>query len=286
MADSTEWMKAGLDGPPPRIDLRTDVAHTARMYDYFIGGKDNFPADREAGDKVIQNAPFVTHAARANRRFLHRAVRQLAAEHGIRQFLDIGTGIPTSPNTHEIAQAVDPTARVVYVDNDPMVLAHARALLTSAKPGRTTYIDADLRDPAAILSSPRLLDTLDLDQPVALMLIAIMHFIPDDQNPYGLVDELLQALPAGSFLALSQVTHDYAPDEWGAVEATYAAAGIRTKIRNHAEVAKFFDGLEVPAPGVDLISRWWPEPADSPFAALTDAEISSYGAVGRKPGPA
>src|SRR5580658_448921 len=189
-----------------RSALDTTVAHSARVHDYWLGGKDNFAADRAAGDAVMEAYPGIVMSVRANRAFLARAVRFLAAEAGIRQFLDIGTGIPASNNTHEVAQAVAPGARVVYVDYDPVVLLHGRALLKGSGEGALDYIDADLRDPQAILAQAA--KTLDFSRPVAVMLIAIMHLIVDADDPYGLVGQLMAAVPAGSYLALSQVASD------------------------------------------------------------------------------
>src|SRR5215218_10011905 len=191
---------------PPEIN--TSVAHPARRYDYWLGGKDNFPADREAGEAVAAVFPSVRIGVLENRRFMCRVVRFLARELGIRQFLDIGTGIPTSPNVHEVVQAVDPASRVVYVDNDPIVLVHARALLTSSPEGATAYIDADLREPEKILNHPDLLRTLDLSQPTGLLLVAILHFIMDADDPYGVVGRLVGAMPSGSHLVVSHVTAD------------------------------------------------------------------------------
>src|SRR5580698_3787432 len=187
------------DSLPPEIN--TNVAHSARVYNYWLGGKDNFAADRTLGDAIIKAVPSTVFGARANRAFLGRAVRYLAAEAGIRQFLDIGTGIPTADNTHEVAQAAAPDSRVLYVDNDPIVLAHARALLTSAT-GTTAYLDADVREPAEILAGAAA--TLDFGQPVAIMLIAIMHCVPDEDDPYTIVRRLIEAVPSGSYLVLSQ----------------------------------------------------------------------------------
>src|SRR5882757_264652 len=189
---------------PPEID--TSRPHSARVYDYMIGGKNNFAADRETAAQVLKHSPNAHTAARENRAFLGRAVRFLAAEAGIRQFLDIGTGLPTANNVHEVAQAATPASRVVYADNDPMVLAHARALLTSSLEGRTAYIQADLRDPGSILASPVLREVLDLGQPVALMLIAVLHFIPDEDEPGKVIAALMDALPPGSYLAASHTT--------------------------------------------------------------------------------
>ncbi|HCU93662.1 MAG TPA: hypothetical protein DHU96_13405, partial [Actinobacteria bacterium] len=197
---SEEWPGdvTSSEGGNPAFD--TSVAHLARVYDYWLGGKDNYAADRQAGDAVIQVYPGMAASVRANRAFLARTVRFLAGEMGVRQFLDIGTGIPTSDNTHEVAQSVAPSCRIVYVDNDPVVLAHARALLTSSPEGATGYFDADLRDTAAILA--RAAETLDFSQPIAVMLIAILHVIGDGEDPYGIVAKLIDAVPPGSYLAL------------------------------------------------------------------------------------
>ena len=206
-----------MPGPPKEID--TSRPHPARTYDYFLGGKNNFAADREVADKVLEAWPSIRVGVRENRKFLARVVRYLAEEVGIRQFLDIGTGLPTADNTHEVAQAVAPTARVVYVDNDPLVLAHARALLTSSPEGRTAYIHADLRDPVAILNDPVTREVLDFDQPIALMLIAILHMIPDEEKPAEIMATLLDALPSGSFVVASHITGEHSEG---------AASGERT----------------------------------------------------------
>ena len=203
------------------------------MYDYFIGGKNHFAADRQTAAKVLRHSPSIRVAARENRAFLGRAVRYLAAEAGIRQFLDIGTGLPTTNNVHEVAQESAPSARVVYVDNDPLVLAHARALLTSSPEGRTAYIHADLRDPEAILSSPVVREVLDFSQPVALILVAILHFVPDEFGPAKILATLTDALPPGSYLASSHLVTDHAPDSGDRRAGrdagggdTHAAAGV------------------------------------------------------------
>ncbi|CAI7977364.1 MULTISPECIES: SAM-dependent methyltransferase [unclassified Parafrankia] len=264
----------------PTVDLRTDLPHSARMYDYYLGGKDNFPADRAAADQALHAFPGLQVTARQNRAFLIRATRHLAGELGIRQFLDIGTGIPTSPNLHEVAQGITPEARVVYADNDPIVLTHARALLTSSPQGRTAYLDADIRDPARILRAPELLDTLDLTQPVALSLVAIFHFIPDSDDPYGIVGTLMDALPAGSTLTLTHVTPDFAPQEVERLAEIYRKQGIPARPRTHSEVVRFFDGLDLVDPGVQLLHRWRPD--DDTPTGLTDAEVGGYGAIARK----
>jgi hypothetical protein len=262
------------------VEIRTDVAHSARLYDYFLGGKDNFPADRAAARAALAAFPHLRTAAQENRAFLRRATAFLARS-GVRQFLDVGTGIPTSPNLHEIAQSIAAETRVVYVDNDPIVLAHARALLTSGGAGRTAYLQADVRDPARILHAAELADTLDLSEPVALSLVALLHFLPDSDGPHGLVAELLAGLPAGSYLMLSHVTADFARDEVGRLVATYQKAGIPAQARSRQEIARFFTGLELLDPGIVPCHRWHPEPATAP-SALPDAAVSCYAAIGRR----
>ncbi|MEV4846636.1 SAM-dependent methyltransferase [Micromonospora matsumotoense] len=268
--------------PSDRID--TSVAHPARRYNYWLGGKDNFQADRDSGDAMAAAFPTIRTAALENRRFLQRAVAHLAREAGVRQFLDIGTGIPTANNTHEVAQAIAPDARVVYVDNDPIVLAHARALLTSAAEGATAYIDADLRDPEKILHHPDLRRTLDLGQPVALMLVAILHFVGEAEDPYGVVRRLLAELPPGSYLAASHATYDQLPPD--VAEAARVATrdgnppgGIN--LRSRDDFARFFDGLEVVEPGVVSVAQWRAETEPQPRPTVD--EVSMYGAVARKP---
>ncbi|MET8544556.1 SAM-dependent methyltransferase [Kitasatospora sp. NPDC004799] len=274
---SESWLtEAGFEEPPP-VDLRTDRAHSARVYDYLLGGKTNFPADREVGDRVIADLPGVRADATAARAVMHRMVRRLAAVHGVRQFLDVGTGIPTAPNLHEIVQAVDPACRVVYVDNDPIVLAHSRALLTSTPEGRTAYVQGDLRDPERFLADPAVAATLDLNQPVALTLINIVHFL-SDEAAHPPVRKLLDALPVGSFLALSTGTADIAPERIAKAARRYAEAGISLHFRSREGVERFFAGLELDEPGVVLINDWHPEPAGAPATG----EVSVYGGVGRK----
>jgi hypothetical protein len=265
------------DWLPPEIN--TGVAHPARVYDYILGGKDNFAADRAAGDAVAEAMPAARFMARANRAFLGRAVRYLAMEAGIRQFLDIGTGIPTADNTHEVAQAVAPDSRVVYVDNDPIVLAHARALMTSDPAGATAFIQADLRDPDKILADPALRRTLDLGEPVALMLIAILMYIRDEENPWGLVSALVDALPSGSYLTISHPTADFSPDEVGGAVAATEESGIPFTTRTRAEVAAFFDGLDLVDPGVVPVLAWHPDG----YAPQDPRAAYYYGAMGRKP---
>src|SRR5216683_5124880 len=226
------------EGP---VQLDTSVAHMARVYDYWLGGKDNFAADRAAAEQAIAANPGILRDVRANRAFLARAVRYLAAERGIRQFLDIGTGIPTANNTHEVAQSVAPECRVVYVDNDPVVLTHARALLTSGPAGVTAYIDADLRDTRKILAVAS--QTLDFSRPVAVVLMAIMHLVGDGDDPYGTVAKLIGAVPPGSYLAMSHIASDIEPEALGkAKERVSRLALVEQTYRTHAEVMQFFDG--------------------------------------------
>ncbi|SHN47536.1 SAM-dependent methyltransferase [Cryptosporangium aurantiacum] len=260
--------------------IDTSTAHPARRYDYWLGGKDNFAADRESADAIARLAPLVPKWARENRWFMRRAVAYLAREAGIRQFLDIGTGIPTSPNLHEVAQAIAPESRVVYVDNDPIVLTHARALLTSGPHGRTAYLDADLAEPEDILGSDEVTTTLDLSRPVALSLIAVLHFFKDAQDPHGIVRRLVSALPSGSYLAISHNTWDYLPEPRRA--ALESAVKDEGQCRDRAQFTRFFDGLELVDPGVVVLSEWRRD--DSADLPLPEPwEISAYGAVARIP---
>ncbi len=264
---------------PPEID--TSRPHSARMYDYFIGGKNHFAADRKTAREVLRHSPYVPTAARENRAFLGRVVRYLAAEAGVTQFLDIGTGLPTTNNVHEVAQAIDPSARVVYVDNDPLVLAHARALLTSAPAGRTAYIQADFREPAAILSDPATRDVLDFGKPVALMLVAVLHFTPDEYRPAEVIATLLDALPSGSYLAASHLTTEHDEETTSAGQQVMRGAGITMQKRDSGEFAKLaFSGLGLVPPGVVLVSQWRP---DSAGPAPAPHEVNCYGGVARKP---
>ncbi|MFV2084575.1 SAM-dependent methyltransferase [Micromonospora sp. LOL_021] len=262
------------------VDLRTDRAHGARIYDYILGGKDNFAADREAGENSLRIWPALRAHMRANRHFMHRVARFLAAEHGIRQFLDIGTGLPTSPNLHEVVQSVDPTARVVYTDNDPLVLTHARALMIGTTQGRTAYVAADMRDPQAIISAPEFLRTLDLNQPVGLLLIAVVHFIEDDEEARQVVRRVLDVLPAGSFLAMSIATDEFDPIPLAEVQQEYNRLGETLVFRRHAAALAFFDGLELVEPGLVQVHKWRPDGPQDP--GITDKDIAMYGAVARK----
>ena len=255
--EGTSWMKRDELRLQP-TDLRTDMPSTARMYDYFLGGKDNFAVDRQAAEKVIQAFPAILETTRANRAFLGRAVRYAAGQ-GMRQFLDIGTGIPTQANTDQVAHEVAPDARVLYVDNDPIVLRHADALMAQADGRkRTRVLMGDLRQPEEILTEARQL--LDFDQPIALMLVAILHFIRDEEDPLRLVRTLLDALPTGSMLLLSHATGDFMPDESLDVHRTvYDQATSPFNDRSKAEVLEFFDGLEMPEPGLAQLPWWRPD---------------------------
>ena len=264
---------------PPEID--TSRPHAARMYDYYLGGKNHFAADRETADKVIAAMPGVRTGPRENRAFLGRAVRYLAAEAGIRQFLDIGTGLPATNSVHEVAQAVAPDARVVYVDNDPLVLVHARALLTSAPEGHTAYIQADLRDPGEILSSPVVRSVLDFSKPIALMLVAVLHFVGDEHKPAQLVAALRDALPPGSFLVASHVTAEHTRAGSAAGQRAYRGGGVSMRPRDSDEFAQIaFAGLELVPPGIVLVSEW----GRSDSGPLPPAnEVNAYCGVARKP---
>jgi trans-aconitate methyltransferase len=266
-------------------EINTHVAHTARVYDYWLGGKDNFPADHALAEAILEAVPSMRAMARANRAFLGRAVRYLAGEAGVRQFLDIGTGIPTAGNTHEVAQAVARDARVVYVDNDPIVLAHARALMTSHVAGRTAFLAADLHQPDAILDDPALQSTLELDQPVALMLVAILMFLPDLEDPYGIVARLLEKLPSGSYLAISHPTADFDEPAMAGAVAASKRSGIDLVPRSRAEVERFFTGLELVEPGVVPVTAWRPDgqPPAEPERASSMEPLNIYAGVGRKP---
>ncbi|MFD8687034.1 SAM-dependent methyltransferase [Streptomyces sp. NPDC059651] len=297
------------DAPAPnaaelRERIDTTKAHPARVYDVFLGGKDNYPADREAAAMALAANPRGYLTVRHNRDFMRRAVT-LAAKDGIRQFLDVGTGLPTQQNVHQIAQAIAPDARVLYVDNDPVVLVHAQALLTSGPEGRTEYIEADLRDPAKILEAAR--RTLDLERPVALVLAAVLHFIEDDAA-YPIVEQLLDALAPGSFLVLSNVSSDLNPEQVGQITKSFKERGFAMVRRSHAQVERFVtdNSLEMLDPGVVPVHRWRPERVvDLPEAAdpdpefvagldeldrtryqgindVTDADVSVYGVVARK----
>jgi hypothetical protein len=264
------------------VVIDTSTPHPARRYNYWLGGKDHFAADRESGDQIARAFPTVVTAARANRAFLRRAVGYLA-EHGIRQFLDIGTGLPVPDNTHEVAQRVAPASRVLYVDNDPIVLTHARALLTGDPRGRTDYLQADLRDPRAILDSPQLQDTLNLGEPVGLLLVAVAHFIRDDDEALAVVRQLVEVLPSGSYLVGSHCTMDFATAAESAVyEQMYADGHTDARARPRSQFSRFFDGFEILEPGIVAVSDWHAEDLDDPDRP-SPADVAIYGAVGRMP---
>jgi hypothetical protein len=253
------------------------AAHPARVYDYWLGGKDNFEADRIAGEETIAAYPAIRASARANRAFLARTVRYLAAQEGIRQFLDIGTGLPTANNTHEVAQSVAASSRIVYVDNDPLVLSHARALLTSSPEGVTAYLDADLRDADKILEQAA--DTLDFSQPVAIMLLAILHYIPDLAEAQRIVARLISALPSGGYVTISHAASDISAEEMAEMIRRmneHLAEGNHVG-RPRAVVAQFFEGLELLEPGVVKVTEWRPE-----STAEAEGPTSLWGGVGRK----
>ncbi|MFB7722906.1 MULTISPECIES: SAM-dependent methyltransferase [unclassified Nocardia] len=256
-----------------------DQPHTSRVYDYFLGGKDNYEVDRRAAAEILKVWPDIRTAARLNRQFMHRSTKFLA-EAGIRQFLDIGTGIPTEPNLHQIAQETAPDARVVYVDNDPVVLAHARALMTAGMPGATTYIHGDVTDPAAILRDPELTEILDLSQPIGLSMIALLHFVEDDI--LRIVRTFLDAMAPGSYLVICTITSDFAPEQVLASQDVYRVRKLPAQVRTHEEVTAWFADLDLVEPGVVPPHRWRLLGATDLPAAL-DAKVSCYCAVGRKP---
>jgi hypothetical protein len=265
-------------------DIDTSRPHSARMYDYYLGGKDHFEIDKRAAEAVVNVYPDIFTCAREVRAFMHRATRVLARDYGIRQWLDIGTGIPTEPNLHQVAQTVVPEARVVYADNDPLVLKYAERLMHSTREGRTTYIEADVNDPQSLLDAPELAEVLDFDKPVALSLNALLHFVPDAQDPYGIVDRLLGVLPSGSALAVSHCTAEFDPDTWQKIHDIYTSSGTPVQFRSQAEVGRFFDGLDLLDPGVVVGHRWRPDAPDGDDTSVpSDASVGMWGAVGIKP---
>jgi hypothetical protein len=274
------WLMGQADAKRTVID--TSAAQPARRYNYWLGGKDHFAADRASGDEMAAAFPSIRVTAIENRRFLQRATRFLTAECGIRQFLDIGTGLPTADNTHEVAQRIAPASRVVYVDNDPMVMVHARALLTSTPEGRTAYLEDDLRYPESILASAELHETLDLNQPVGLMLVAVLHFIQGDGAAQPIVEKLLDALPSGSYLVATNATYDLSPPEvierW---EKLVDAGKVDIWTRPRAEFTALFTGLDLVEPGVVPVSEWRAEDEPGPRPALSD--VAMWAAVARKP---
>jgi hypothetical protein len=260
--------------PKPKID--TTVPHSARVWNYWLGGKDHYPVDRTIGDQVMAMFPDITRLARADRAFLGRAVRYLVGEAGVRQFLDIGTGLPTANNTHEVAQAIAPESRIVYVDNDPLVLVHARALLTSTPEGACNYIDADLREPDKILAEAA--RTLDFAQPVAVMMLGIVGQIPDSDHPESIIKRFIDAFPSGSYLTLSDGVNT--SDTFTEAVRHYNESSANTyHPRSPEQITSFFEGLEAVEPGVVPLTRWRPEATPFP----DNGEVPGYGGIGRKP---
>jgi trans-aconitate methyltransferase len=276
VADELITDAGDIAGEPPPYD--TTVAHPARVYNYWLGGKDNFEADREVGEQTKAAYPDIVSGVRAQRAFLASAVRYLVTQRGVRQFLDIGTGLPVAENTHEVAQSLAPESRVVYVDNDPMVLAHARALLTSAPEGACAYLDADILDTANVLRAASGL--LDFGQPIAVMLIGILHLIPDADDPAGIVARLVGALSPGSWLAIAHPASDVARDKVATMTSRYnRRVATAATLRTHAEISAFFAGTEVLPPGVVQYHQWHPgEPARD-----AEGEVAAYCGLGRKP---
>jgi hypothetical protein len=272
------YRSAAEGGPRPSID--TSTPHTARIYDYLLGGKDYYAVDREAGDKIKEAMPSLPRSMRANRGFMERVARHMATELGIRQFLDIGTGLPTSPNLHEVVQREAPEARILYVDNDALVLTHARALLASSVEGATAYLDADLTNPESIMESDEFRQVLDVNRPIGVSLLAILHFFVDNDQVQYIIDRLMAPLSSGSALALSMATADNNPDEIARGVGAYDDAGIQTAPRDRDTFRSFFHGLDLVEPGVALVHHWHPneQPAD-----IFDADVHVYGGLAVKP---
>ena len=265
-----------------RSGIDTTVPHSARIWNYWLGGKDNFAVDRAAGDAWAATFPGMRDIARASRSFLTRSIAYLAEDAGIRQFLDVGTGLPTVDNTHQVAQRIAPQARIVYVDNDPLVLAHARALLTSTPEGATAYIHADLRDPDKILAEAA--DTLDFTQPVALILSGVLGHVVDIGQARSIVRDLLAGLPSGSYLSLNDGTSVIGREELEQATQDYNDSGALPYVqRTPEEIASFFDGLELVEPGVVSCPRWRPDPAPGSASDGPPAELDAFGGIGRKP---
>jgi hypothetical protein len=260
----------------PKID--TTVSHSARIWNYWLGGKDNYPVDREVGEQILGFVPELVRSARADRYFLARAVQHLAREEGIRQFLDIGTGLPTVDNTHQVAQGVAPESRIVYVDNDPLVLVHAQALLTSSPEGATDYIDADVHDPERILQGAA--RTLDFSQPVAIMMLGIVNFVLDTDRAAAIVDQLLGGVPSGSYLVISHPTTEVDAEPMTQAVTYWNSQGtVPMTLRTREELLRMFDRVDLVEPGVVSCSRWRPD-----FADLGDVvEVTHFCGVGRKP---
>jgi hypothetical protein len=282
---NTEEDDAMADREAPR-GVNTSVAHSARVYDWWLGGKDNFAVDRELGQKIVDMVPMTPQSARANRAFLHRAAGLVAAA-GVHQFLDLGAGLPTVDNTHAVVQRIDPSNRVVYVDYDPLVIVHARALLE--RNGATTVVQADIRDPEAILTHPEVTAVIDFTRPVCVLSVAVLHFLDEEQKPYAIVERLREAMAPGSYLVLSHITGD------GTSEAAKVIAIMRQRmadpptLRNHAEVLRFFDGFNLIDPGVVPVHLWRPEGPDRQLPRWRrkpgdeDKPFWMYAGAGRKP---
>ncbi|MYV57516.1 SAM-dependent methyltransferase [Streptomyces sp. SID3212] len=260
--------------------IDTTRPHPARVYDWLLGGKDNYPVDEQMAQQLLALDARAPEMARVNRAFMHRATRWLGMTGGVRQYLDIGTGIPTAPNLHQIAQEVAPDSRIVYTDNDPIVLRHAEALLRSTPEGVTEYVQADAREPGAIIEAAG--KSLDLSKPVALSLIALLHFISDEDGAHDLVRALLAPLAPGSYLVLSHVTGDFAPETSDRARALYKERGLTLVPRTRDEFAAFFDGLELVGPGVSLATDWRPELGEV-IPLSGDGPIPGYAGVARKP---
>jgi S-adenosyl methyltransferase len=263
MPEDIDWAARGLDYEPPEID--TSKAHMARVYDYLLGGKDNYPPDREACEQLLKIVPTLPETVRQNRLFMQRLARYLAAEEGIDQFLDVGTGIPTSPNLHEVAQRVNPAARIAYVDNDPIVLAHAHARLTSAPLGQVASIHADMRDTKSVLTAPDLTATVDLSRPVGFFMLSTLHIIPDADEARELLDRYIAPLASGSFVAVSVAISDtLTPQASNEATSVLSSRGISILARTRAELTALFDGLELIEPGVVAVNQWRPEDGTPP----------------------
>ncbi|MEW2133166.1 SAM-dependent methyltransferase [Streptomyces sp. NPDC005435] len=260
--------------------LGQDRAHSARMYDYYLGGKTNYAVDREAARAVIRLFPAIQTVARVNRAYMHRAARYMAQQ-GVWQFIDVGTGIPTAPNLHEVVQEVAPDSRVVYIDNDPIVLVYADELLAGTPEGRTGFVQADATDPEAVLAAVKEKGIVDFGRPVGLSLHALLHFVPDDQEPYDIVRSFMDRLPRGSFLSLTHCTGDFAPEAWQAIIDTYVQRGTPAQVRTRAEVLGFFEQLELVDPGLVPAHQWRPEVGSGP-GVVDDRLVSLYAGVARK----
>ncbi|WP_030570216.1 SAM-dependent methyltransferase [Streptomyces aureocirculatus] len=265
---------SGFDSAP--IDIDTSVPHSARIYDYLLDGKDNYAADRKAADEITALFPDVRAAAWANREYMQRAARFLA-ERDVDQYLDIGTGIPTEPNLHQVVQEIVVDARVVYADNDPIVLAHAEALLRGTRQGRTAYVSADVRNPESVLAYAR--EHLDFRRPIALSLVSVLQFVSDPYDPFQVIRQMLEPLAPGSYLVLSHVTYEFEPEIWERIDAIYQKGPDSMKARSREDFSRFFDGLELCAPGIVVATQWQPDS----HMTVRDGRVPLYAAVARKP---